>query len=153
MPRRFFDMNRMTNLAFAGLATVMVTSGWAYSQEPDASAEPVASIERAAEIQQRIQDMFVRLDVTEDQQAELEPIIRDNMDQRRALMEAAGLGDGGRPNRRKMMGLRDDMQALRADTESKVAEILTEEQMAEFRVIQQENQAQMREQMQARRNR
>ena len=72
------------------------------------------------------------------------------MEQRTEIMEEAGIESGQRPTRQQMMTMRTDLQTLQKDTIEQVSAILTDEQMEEFMLIQQERADEMRAQMQGR---
>ena len=110
-----------------------------------------AAPERATQIQQELQAMFARLELSDEQRAALEPIMRETLATRMALLEEAGIGSGQRPNRRALRKLRGSMQDLQKRTEPKIAEILSADQLKEFRIIQEERRGRMRDEILGRR--
>ncbi|WP_129648135.1 hypothetical protein [Peristeroidobacter agariperforans] len=110
--------------------------------------ERALSEEQRAQMEARLEEVRTRLDLSAEQQAQLQPILRASFEKRLALLDAYGLNrDGGqRPSFQQMRALRGEMTELREATERQVAAVLDERQMAEFRKIQDE----MREQLQAR---
>ncbi|MEM9301712.1 MAG: hypothetical protein AAGE01_06355 [Pseudomonadota bacterium] len=103
--------------------------------------------------QARMAENAARLNLTDEQRADLEPILRANFEETRALLQKHGLGQGAteRPGLRQMRALQKDMKPVRERTDRQVAEILSDEQMAEFRLIQDERREQMRAEIRARR--
>jgi len=144
---------RMTIRAFrtAALAALAVLSS-AFATPADETGADDARAAVAAEAEERMETLRERLELTDEQAAALEPIVADNIERRRVLLEEAGIEPGGeRPSRREMKKLRDGLNALRKETEPKIAEILTAEQMAEYRAFQDETKSEMREAIKARR--
>lgn len=77
---------------------------------------------------ERVSELTGRLGLTEDQQAQLLPVIEAQMEKREALAEKyRGRGFG---NRR---ALRSEIRQLRQEYERRLSGILTEEQMAQRR--------------------
>ncbi len=129
-----------------------------------AAAEPEAmpaamegrqlSDEQRAQIEQRFEETSARLNLTEDQKTALAPNLAENFEKREALMKSYGLGqgDGEKMSRREMRKRRDEMrkfrgemETLRDETNAQLAEVLTEKQLTEWAVIQEENRERMRE--------
>lgn len=134
-------------LAFVGAAAAFTpaASAMAFAQS---SEEVQAQLE--AQLEAQFEETAERLDLTPQQKAELTPILMDSMEQRTEIMEEAGIESGQRPTRQQMMTMRTDLQTLQKDTIEQVSAILTDEQMEEFMLIQQERADEMRAQMQGR---
>jgi len=134
---------QLAALAFVGAATVFT---------PSASALAVAQTaeEAQAQLEARVEETAARLDLTPEQKAELAPILMDSMEKRDAILEEAGIQSGTRPKPQQLMAMRSELQALQKDTIEQVSAVLTEEQMEEFMLIQQERADEMRAQMQGR---
>jgi Spy/CpxP family protein refolding chaperone len=90
-----------------------------------------------------IDQLIDELDLSADQTSQVRPILEESMNQRRALFEGAGTGQG-RPDRSQMQALRPEMEALREQTDAQLAEVLTADQMAQFREIRASRQAEHR---------
>jgi hypothetical protein len=108
--------------------------------------------EQRAQIEQRLDEMRTRLELTPDQDARLQPILRASFEKRMALLKESGLTENGqRPDRSQLRALRDQMTRLRKETEAQVDTVLDEQQMAEFRKIQDEMRDEFRERAMERR--
>jgi Spy/CpxP family protein refolding chaperone len=96
--------------------------------------------------QEQMLETATRLDLSEAQRAELEPLLLDHFEKTRRLLERHGLDEPyeSRPGRRQMLALSRDLRPLRERMDREVAAILSEEQMTEFREIQEERRDQMR---------
>ena len=99
-----------------------------------------------AEFQDQMHQMAERLDLTESQRAELEPILQAQFEQTRALLERHGLDrrPASPPGRRQLLALSRDLRPLRERTDRQVEAILSDEQMTEYRDIQRERRDRMR---------
>ncbi|HEY5754401.1 MAG TPA: hypothetical protein VIU34_01200 [Steroidobacter sp.] len=130
--------------ALAAMAAVIVAGNTATAQ----TRERQLSEQQRAQIEERLSAVRARLDLTAEQEAQLQPILRASFEKRIALLNAAGVSrDGGsQPSLQQMRALRGEMAELAAQTEKQVATVLDERQMKEFRKIQDE----MREQVRAR---
>ncbi|MEO0422261.1 MAG: hypothetical protein AAF184_08005 [Pseudomonadota bacterium] len=99
------------------------------------------------ELQQRLADVAERLELTEEQKVQIEPIITESFAQQQQLLRKYGIdpsGQGGRPSPRTARQLRGDMQDLRENTRQQLDGILSETQMEEFARLQDEMRTQMR---------
>lgn len=81
-----------------------------------------------------IDELIDELDLSADQASQVRPILEESMNQRRALFEGARAGQG-RPDRSQMQALRPQMEAIREQTDARLAAVLTADQMAQFREI------------------
>ena len=100
--------------------------------------------------EQRMDQLAVELDLTEAQEKAVRPILEDSRDQRRAVLDAHGVGKGkGRPDRDAMKAIRGEMKAISLETDEQLAGILSAEQMEKFHQIRKEARAKMRERMRA----
>jgi hypothetical protein len=93
--------------------------------------------------------MKSRLNLTEEQEAQIRPIIEDDIAQRQEIMQKSRTkGPQG------MESMMKEMEQIQADTTSQVAEFLTDEQLEEYRIMleeQQEQRENMRAKMRGRR--
>ncbi|MEL7046521.1 MAG: hypothetical protein AAGL66_16135 [Pseudomonadota bacterium] len=112
--------------------------------------EEAVSEERRAQFTDYLEEMVARLELSEQQQTDIEPIIRESVGRRQAIMESYGIGNGERPSPRKLRGMRGEMQDLQQETQAELSEILTDEQMDEYLALQEERQEKMREEMKRR---
>ena len=124
---------------------------FAATAAPVAAQEAVPNREAMTEqMQARMAEAKERLNLTDEQEQQVEAIFKENADKRAQIVEEGDF-DGSR-NFRKMRKFRGQMKELEKETTAQLAEVLTEEQMAEYELIKQENRAEMREKMQNRRN-
>lgn len=130
--------------AAATIVACIAVAGIASAQ----AREQQLSEEQRAQIEERLAAVRTRLNLTAEQEAQLQPILRTSFEKRTALLNAYGLTQEGgqRPSRQQLRALRGEMEQLREQTETQVDAVLDERQMAEFRRIQGE----MREQVRAR---
>ncbi len=117
--------------------------------EAQASDDPGAAFrESFAQTQERLQ-------LTDEQKQQVEPILRARFDASRSVMEKYGMSpDGsrqGKMGRRDMRSMAKELKPIREKADQELAEVLTAEQLVEYRAIQDENRSQMRERMKARR--
>ena len=108
--------------------------------------------EQIAQIEERVAATRQRLQLTPEQQAALEPILTASAEQRVAVLQSYGFSGETRPKLsfRQKLSLRKEMQAIREKTEGQVAEVLSAEQLAEYKKIQEENREQLRARLQNR---
>lgn len=110
--------------------------------------------EQIAQIEERMAETRERLNLTDAQKEQLEPILRDSAEKRLVVLTSYGFSEGVRPTLtfREKIALGKEMRAIRDNTTSKVAGILDDKQMAEFEKIQEERRAEFRERLEARKS-
>lgn len=110
-----------------------------------------------AVIEQRISDMAERLGLSDDQVEQVSPVIQSAMERQQRILDRYGIDPANRGEGGKRLGLRDaramrsEMLAVRENTRGALDGILTDEQLDEFLVIQEERRAELRERIRARR--
>ncbi|MEO0580143.1 MAG: hypothetical protein AAFZ58_15755, partial [Pseudomonadota bacterium] len=112
--------------------------------------QAVAEDDRAAKIQEQMQQTIERLDLTDEQIEKIKPIMQESMEARQKIMASYGIdpenSDGaGKLGMRKARAMRKEMNAINAGTLSELEQILTAEQLNEYKAIQKERQAEMKE--------
>ncbi len=124
----------------------------------EAIAQSRLTEDQIAQLEQRMADTQARLKLTEEQQVQIKPILKEREEARRSVLEKHGVditvsqsNKRERMSFRQMRSLRSDMQAIQEDTSRKLATILSGEQLAEWQVIEEEQRAEFRKRMQARR--
>jgi Spy/CpxP family protein refolding chaperone len=138
--------NWMALVTMFGLLASLTTSQ-AQQADPD----------RLDELDARIEQTRQRLNLTDEQSVQIDPILESNFHASMLVLESHGIDlsvpreQRARPNFREMRAIGKELQAVREETAEEMAEILTEEQMEEYRKIQVERRAEMREQIGARR--
>ena len=104
-----------------------------------ADAQSRGRVRQDKSADQIISDMKNRLNLTDEQEAKIRPIIEDQITKRGALIEKyQGQGREG------MGSLKNEMQELSKTTENQLQSILTKEQMENYRNMQAEERQQMR---------
>lgn len=109
---------------------------------------PANGVDFEAQLQQTAE----RLALSDEQLAELTPILRAHFDGTQALLKRHRLDrNSAAPlDRRTLLAFSNELNALREVTEPQLAAILSAEQMAAYRKHQEEQRARMRAQLRAR---
>jgi Spy/CpxP family protein refolding chaperone len=89
---------------------------------------------------QIISNMKERLNLTEEQEVRIRPIIEEQSEKRREIIQKCQ-----EQGRQGMEYSRNELQELQKTTEEQLGAVLTEEQMEEYRKIQEERYQKMRE--------
>ena len=124
---------------FAAMAAVM------------ASATTHAQDDRAAEAEERMEQAKARLNLTDEQADQMAPVLESSIEARREILANYGVdlesgnGSASKLGFRKARAMKKELEVVRADTLDAVDDILTDEQLDEFRRIQEERQAEVRE--------
>lgn len=116
-----------------------------------ASVDPA----RAEAIRAEFLAIQEQIDLTDEQRAQLEPILAEHAEAARAVLAEHGIDpaagrSGGHADPRKLRALAKDLQPLREETDRKIATILTPDQLATYRAIQEEQRAAMRDKLRGR---
>ena len=86
--------------------------------------------------EQVIARLTERLDLTEEQAAEIEPIIKESLDKKREIFDKYG------ENRREVrQAMRNEMQAIGDETHEQLSTILTDEQIEDLNTLKEERRA------------
>ena len=80
----------------------------------------------------RIKEAIAELNLTEEQRAEALPIIVEGMKERAQILKDAGIKRGERPSLKQMRSVKDPIRASRERTTTRLAQILSPEQMASY---------------------
>jgi hypothetical protein len=113
----------------------------------------LASSDRAAQVEQRMEEVRERLDLSDEQLQQMMPVIEESMEKRRSILTSYGIDPENRANAKDKLGLRKalamkkELDAVRTDTLRALDGVLTNEQLQEFKRIQAERQSEMRERM------
>ncbi|MEO0982368.1 MAG: hypothetical protein AAFX03_06925 [Pseudomonadota bacterium] len=123
MGRTAMSAQRMKRAWAAGLAAALIFAAGAAAQDGEVGED------RRADFEQRMAEFSERLDLTDAQKAELEPIMAENFQQRRALLESYGFTEEGAPSlsRRTLRKLRGEAKEISDETLEKAAEVLSED--------------------------
>jgi len=98
-----------------------------------------------------VQEMVKRLDLSDLQINQLRPLLQESTARQKDVLESYGidpdaLGTGGQSlGMREAMAMRKDMIAVREELRGAAGQVLSEGQMREFKAIQEERAASMRE--------
>lgn len=107
--------------------------------------------DQTAQLQQRLAEIRERLKLTEAQSEQITPIVETHLEAMRVVLEDYGIDLQDDPKSRKRLRLRElralgkDTDKVRSATADKLSAVLDEAQMKEYRKIQAENKAEMRE--------
>ncbi len=148
----FTGFRSLTRMTGAALAFIVITAGHAATEAP--RERPSLTEEQRAQMAERFEEIQKRLDLSEAQRAELEPILRRNFEKRAEILKRYGVSkdNTGRLGFRKARALKSDLDEARAANDAEVARILDERQMAEYRKIQEEAREAFRKRMRERRS-
>jgi hypothetical protein len=111
----------------------------------------LASSDRAAQVEQRMEEVRVRLDLSDEQLQQMMPVLAESMEKRRAVLSTYGIDPENRANNKGELGLRKalamkkELNAIRTHTLRALDDVLTDEQLEEFKLMQAERQSEMRE--------
>ncbi len=147
MRKQLTAKNLIAALALIGATSLFAAPAIAADE---AAVAALTAEERAAEFEARFDEMAERLELTDEQRAQVEPIIRESIEKSQAVMAEAGIVPGEKATRGQLLSIRGEMSAIRKSTTQQLAEILTDEQMEEFKVIREENRAEMMARLQGR---
>jgi hypothetical protein len=129
-------------LIYAAILCLAFASSASYSQD-----------ERAATIEQRMEEARARLNLTDSQVEAMTPVLKESMAEQQRVLSSYGVdlesGTGAMQQlgRRNAMAMKKELDAVRANTLDAVSNILTDEQFDEFTRLQGERQAEMRQRL------
>lgn len=108
-----------------------------------------------SQFETHLQEATLRLALTEEQQAQVKPILEKHFAAQMAILDKHGIKVGNqagnkRPGFRQLRALRNEMNENKVKTMKQLSAILSEEQMAEFEQIQAELKERMRERFRSR---
>ena len=107
--------------------------------------------EQGAKAAEELEETKVRLNLTDDQFVSIEPILIEDLAQKNQVLLEHGINleSGERPtggmNIRKARALANDMGSVREKTIEKLSVYLSDEQIQEYKKIQEENKEKIRE--------
>jgi hypothetical protein len=110
------------------------------------------SEEQRARLEARIGEIRSRLDLSDQQRAQLEPVLRKDFERRVEVMRQHGVTreSDEQPGMREMRAIRKDLKAVREQTDAEVERILDDRQLEEYRKIRDEARDEMRERVRSR---
>ncbi len=125
--------------AAIALSMMMVFPGTAQAQNRTLSETSQQQLE------QRLVDVSVRLNLTDSQKNQVKPILRASMQKQMDILKRYGISRSEKPSLsfRQKLSLRDEISSQRDDINSKLSQILDKSQMHILASIQAEQRAQM----------
>ncbi|MEM9531702.1 MAG: hypothetical protein AAGA23_12345 [Pseudomonadota bacterium] len=115
-----------------------------------------AQEERAEAFRTSFAETQQRLSLTEDQRSQVEPIVRAQFDATQAVMKKYGFTPGAQggsgASMRELRAMSKELKPIRKQADKELAAVLSRDQMKEYKDIQEERQAKMREEIKQRRN-
>jgi hypothetical protein len=119
--------------------------------------EPDEAIE--SQVDKRVNSFFstlrIRLKLTEQQAHQIEPLVLSHLKTRLSILKENGISPdsrsaGERIEFRQLRAIKREMDSLDKQIESELVEILNDEQIEEYRLIQEERRAEIRSQIRSR---
>ncbi|MGD9263278.1 MAG: hypothetical protein PVG88_02950 [Methyloceanibacter sp.] len=121
------------------------------------SLSTLAEDDRATQLDQHLEQVNTRLSLTDEQFELMVPVLQNSMEAQQSILSYYGidLKSHRSPVQKlgvsKALAMKQELDAIRADTLKAAEDILTEEQFDEFKSLQNERQAQMRRHFRGRR--
>ena len=97
-----------------------------------------------------------RLNLTDEQAEQIEPILMAHIEKRMGVMQKHGISQGARSSGkqvgfRQLRGVKRDMDKINKQVERQLASVLNKEQLKEYKRIQEQQRAEMRARLQGKR--
>ena len=143
---------RLAALGVALLAALAALPTTMAAQDPPMEVDEA----RLEEFAERLAEVRERLALTDEQIEEMEPILAAGLEKRLKILEEHGIdisdrsGERERPNLRQLRRLGRALEESREETTQQLAGILSEEQLEEFKKVQEEWAAALRERVRGR---
>lgn len=140
-------LSRAVLFIVAAFSLIVIAIAPLRAAEPAPAQIQPLSEEQIQAFSDRIEKARQRMQLSDEQETALTPIITESVRERAAVLQRYGFSRENRPdlNFRQKLSLRKEMDVLHHNTNEQVAKILTEEQMREWRKIQEEARAHMRD--------
>jgi hypothetical protein len=112
---------------------------------------------RSAQIEQRMEEAKIRLDLNDDQVDQVSPLLEESIRARKKVLSSYGIdlenrsGPQSRIGIRQARAMRKELGAIQEDTLNELSGILSEQQMEELKMMQEERKAEVRERIRAQR--
>lgn len=145
-------LSALARMARAGLGAALIVSA-AVLPSADAQERQLTE-EQRARLEQYLEQVRARLNLTEAQRAQLEPVLRRSFEERAEIMQRYGVGgdNSQRPGLRQARAMKSELEEARKKSDPEIEKILDDRQMAEYRKIQEEMRDQIRQRMRERRS-
>jgi protein CpxP len=121
-------------LLLAGVLALASTAVWSQNDAPPAGQMRP----RGGNSERELQQLTQRLNLTADQQGQVKTLLAERAQKMDALRNAAPSADGS-----AAPAPREQMQAIRADTDTKINALLNDDQKTKFAALQQERKERM----------
>jgi len=110
--------------------------------------------DQRAQLEQYLEQVRTRLNLSEEQRAQIEPVLRRSFEERAEILQRYGVGkdESQRPGFRQTRAMKSDLEEARKKNDAEVEKILDDRQMAEYRKIQEEMREQLRQRVRERRS-
>lgn len=127
------------------LSILLASIVLATAQSASGSSENSMSQGELSAVETSIAEAKIRLEVLDDQDVELSPVLTQHMADRTAIFEKYGLEkENSQISLRNLRAFRNEILTLNGETRHKVSEIMTEKQLSEWDVMQEENRRETR---------
>ncbi len=117
------------------LASLLLGFQLAYGQ---AIPSPETMAEQADLMIEKMEDVTGRLQLTDDQDAQMRVILKGNVEKMRAVMQEHNIEPGAKLSFRQKTSLEHDLLPIRKESDKKLEAILSPDQMEEFEKIRKE---------------
>jgi hypothetical protein len=114
-----------------------------------------ADSDREARFEERVAEARERLDLSDGQLEQVKPVMQAAAEAQRSILARYGIDLEAEGDPRNTLGmrealkLRDDLSKVRAETLKKLDDILTDEQLDEFKTLQEERRQEMKARIRA----
>jgi len=130
---------------------MMVAAAVLATSATQALAQDISD-ERLGDFEERIEEFQTRLGLTDEQLEEMRPVIAENFEKILLAFDEAGLEQGGGGasslGRRDRIRLGRQIRGIQEETDKKMRDILTDEQMDEYEESQEERREELRARIQ-----
>ena len=105
----------------------------------------LANSDRMAQVEQRMEEARERLNLSDEQMDQMTPVLAESMEKRREILSSYGIDPENSANAKGKLGLRKalamkkELNAIRTDTLRALDDVLTDEQLEEFKLMQAEH--------------
>ncbi len=128
----------------------IILAGMMFFSMPSFAQEKEPTDDQIEQFSRQLNDIRQRLNLTEEQEQAIKPIVKERAEQQRDLLKTYGFEKGkSKPelsfSQKRSLGKK--MKAIKKDSNNKVSKVLSDEQMKEYKKIQKENRARFKERL------
>ena len=115
-----------------------------------AGQQTQAAAERSAEARERLIQVQARLKLSDEQIDQMAPVLEESRASQRVILERYGInpenpgGSSTRPGLRQLRAMRGELEGVQAETLADLEGVLSREQLDEFKLMQEEQRAEIR---------